>query len=133
MNRPVVKYEFKLTDEFGNKYQPQLKRDHPFLTRGMMGMTPKSFAVFRLPIAKPVEPATRLSLELPSLVVESDEKYRFSIPIKRETITYKPLADELFGMVGEKEAREVLFKRDDFQEWFSRWNSLKTKGTLTGS
>ena len=87
LNRPAKAYEIKLTDEFGNKYHRPTSLNHPTLRMGLVGLRPEEFVIFILPAFQPVDKAKQLSLELSSLIIDSEEKYQFKIPLKKETVT----------------------------------------------
>jgi hypothetical protein len=121
----------EVRDDLGNKYA----RPNPFgigsvrywfpgwnRWAGLGGdaLRPKKIAYFDFLCPAPLEKAKMLYVELPSHVIGSVEKFRFRIPIKRETVTY--LKDWGWFPRPDRVPHQVLFKRDDFQEWFSMSN-----------
>jgi hypothetical protein len=120
-------YEIKVTDEFSNKYNVTgLKfrgvKDGPYDLR------PGDYWIFGEPINGPVDRATRLYVEFPSRMVKSKGKFTFQIPITRESLTFTP-PQGYWRKDGEapdgKVTRTVLFKRPDFETWFSKGNKKR--------
>jgi hypothetical protein len=127
-------YDVKATDELGNNYRRPLPLNHPTIRLGVVAMRPGEFILFKVPIMEPVEKAKSLSVELPSLVVGSKDVFRLRLPLKAEQAKFVPPIDLDMSFIlivppekpGEVN-RKVLFKRDDFQAWFEKWNWLFVK------
>jgi hypothetical protein len=118
-------YALAVTDDLGNKYQLAAGLNHPTLRLGVGELRPKEFLVFEVLCEEPVEKARCLNVDLPSLDVRSDEHFRFRLPVQRETLTYTPPPADLQLFLGQKPqpvTRRVVYKRDDFREWFGRWD-----------
>jgi hypothetical protein len=123
-------YSIEVRDDLGNKYAHHNPLGIAFVQSRFPGggwyggtvLRPKKFAFFIHHCTTPVENAKTLHGELPSHAIDCVEKFRFRIPIKRETVTFTALTDAGAGMNPKPVTCKVLFKRDDFQEWFTRAN-----------
>jgi hypothetical protein len=103
-----------VSDEFGNNYQfPGDYGRLMFSTWNFVGLRPKEVTFFTLQCERPVDKARYLYVDIPSPVAGGSEHFRFKVPIKPETVTYTPPN-------GTPQKLNVLYKRDDFQDWFMR-------------
>jgi hypothetical protein len=130
LNTPNRPHIVKITDEFDNQYQLPARLNHPLIIQGILGLRPKEFVIYVMPAQVPVDKAQRLYLEMSSLVIESDDTFKFKLPIKRETITHEqlPVISFPFGLAEAKPVtRTVLFKRDDFETWGKKFRQLVAK------
>ena len=87
-------------------------------------LRPKDFAIVVLTAEAPVDPARCLYLDMPSPVQNSTERLKFRMPVKRETVTRDLLVafPDLFGYLPNRPVtRTVLFKRNDFEDWFQKY------------
>jgi hypothetical protein len=112
-------YEIKITDEFGNKYSFS-GFGHPARHEVLFSLRPGDFWVFGQWIEPPVERAKYLYMEVPPRMLGNRKGFSLKVPITRETLDYNPPVGYSRQRAG-KRSKEVLFKRDDFETWFSKW------------
>jgi hypothetical protein len=131
-------WEIAITDEHGNKYPWSIPAmPWPFSLTGLMEMSalsrtllapahpdlrPEDFIIVALPCEGPVDAAKVLVLDVPSPAEGSKHRFKFQVPIKRETITYRPLLS-FVPLPATPETRTVLFKRSDFQDWLDKYRA----------
>jgi hypothetical protein len=65
-----------------------------------------------------------LFLDIPSPAGLSKHRFKFQVPIKRERLTYRPLA-VFAGVAPVSQAGTVLFKRPDFQPWLDKYETKR--------
>jgi predicted RNA-binding Zn-ribbon protein involved in translation (DUF1610 family) len=129
-------FDLKVTDELGNNYRRPWPLNHPTIGLGVVAMRPGEYFIFELPIMEPVEKAKSLSVELPSLVVDSKSVFRYRLPLKADQVRFvRPIEPSMimfFGGGGDWRSRgevteKALYMRGDCREWFEKWNRLVTK------
>jgi hypothetical protein len=119
------KYDIKITDEFGNKYKlPFPLNANRLLTQSGVGLRPGEFTILLFPCTSSVAKAKYLYVEVPSLDVESQDVYKFKVPIKAETVTYTH-PNALFGP--KQITSTIYFKRNDYEEWISKHEKGRNK------
>ena len=120
LNQPARTHVVRITDDIGNKYHRTSQLNHPLLRLGLLGLPPNEFVIYALPALEVIDKAKYLYIDMSSLVMDSDERFKFKIPIKVEKLTYTPLLDQLPFEAAKPATRTVLFKRQDFESWFEK-------------
>jgi hypothetical protein len=123
--------ELRFTDDFGKRYHSTPTDDRLWVPA--VELRPNDFIILPLACQPLLDSATELNLTFLSPAINSGGVFRIRIPLKAETISYtRPVVNRFNPQLSflprdppqsTHVTGTVLFKRDDFEVWFSKWNS----------